>query len=78
MKAIHAVNAVLWQPGEQIEIFKQTNKQTDRLLTRGRPRASGNKQTYYYTRGRPRAPRVKTNYNPTKINTDWKLMYPNK
>ncbi len=26
--------------------------------TRGRPRASGNKQTDYYTRGRPPAPRV--------------------
>ncbi len=43
MKAIHAENAVLWQPGEQ-----RTDKQTDRLTdyyTRGRPRASGNKQT---------------------------------
>ncbi len=29
MKAIHAVNAVLWQPGEQIEKSKQTNRLTD-------------------------------------------------
>ena len=37
MKAIHAVNAVLWQPGEQI-----LNLQTDKpngYYTRGRPRA---------------------------------------
>ncbi len=46
MKAIHAVSAVLWQPGEQTHV-SQTNKQT-------------NKQTHYYTRGRPRAPRVIT------------------
>ncbi len=35
MKAIHAVNAALWQPGEQIE---NNDKQTD-YYTRGRPRA---------------------------------------
>ncbi len=62
MKAIHAVNAVLWQPGEQIRVSqtnKQTNKQTNRLLYPWPPtRASGNKPTDYYTRGRPRAPRV--------------------
>ncbi len=45
MKAIHAVNAVLWQPGEQTHV-SQTNKQTNK------------KPTDYYTRGRPRAPRV--------------------
>ncbi len=44
MKAIHAINAVLWQPGEQI-LKLQTDKQTD-------------KPNDYYTRGRPRAPRV--------------------
>ncbi len=43
MKAIHAVNAVPWQPGEQTHV-SQTNKQTrqDDYYTRGRPRASGN------------------------------------
>ncbi len=64
MKAIHAVNAVLWQPGEQTRV-SQTNKQTKRLLYPWPPtRASGNKQTDYYTRGRPRAPRV-TNQTTT-------------
>ncbi len=38
VKAIHAVNAVLWQPGE----LTQNNRQTD-YYTRGRPRTSGNK-----------------------------------
>ncbi len=38
VKAIHAVNAVLWQPGEQIEKNRQTNRLTD-YYTRGRPRA---------------------------------------
>ncbi len=37
VKAIHAVNAVLWQPGEQIENNRQTNRLTD-YYTRGRPR----------------------------------------
>ncbi len=57
MEAIHAVNAVLWQPGEQTHV-SQTNKQTkqtDRLLYPWSPtRAS----TDYYTRGRPRVPQV--------------------
>ncbi len=44
MKANHAVNVVLWQPGEQI-LNLQTDKQTDN-------------PNDYYTRGRPRAPRV--------------------
>ncbi len=37
MKAIHAVNAVLWQPGEQIHKLR-TNKPND-YYTRGRPHA---------------------------------------
>ncbi len=42
MKAIHAVNAVLWQPGEQTRV-SQTNKHTNRLLYPWPPtRASGN------------------------------------
>ncbi len=37
MKAIHAINAVLWQPGEQT-LKLQTDKPND-YYTRGRPRA---------------------------------------
>ncbi len=44
MEAIHAVNAVLWQPGEQTQNCREKNeqRQTD-YYTRGRPRASGHK-----------------------------------
>ncbi len=44
MEAIHAVNAVLWQPGDQTQKCRQKNRQTDRSTD--------------YTRGRPRVPRV--------------------
>ncbi len=41
MEAIHVVNAVLWQPGEQAQNTQQhTDKQTT-TTTRGCPRASG-------------------------------------
>ncbi len=45
MKAIHAVNAVLWHPGlGKHETHKQTNEQTGKrlLYTCGRSRTSGN------------------------------------
>ncbi len=46
MKAIHAVNALLWHPSEQAQNHKRTDKPTD-YYTRGRPRTSGNLE--YFT-----------------------------
>ena len=36
VKAIHAVNAALWQPGEQTQNCRQTDRPTDYYITGSR------------------------------------------
>ncbi len=38
VKAVHAVNAVLWQPGEQTQNYKQTNQTTTIPMAARAPR----------------------------------------
>ncbi len=69
---------MLWQPGEQIQTNKQTNRQTDRLLYPWPPtRASGNYYLYVYLATVTKLPssscRFSPDYTLTQVSTTLRI-----